>query len=196
MVDRLGCVRGSAALAGRRFESSHGNLEAVDHLAGAACIDGIVGEAMDDRGQGYEDGGAVFDDWNFHAGDLGIDEHAPIVSVGVLDVVVIAVIFAFECGRAAALAGWGLVVVALLVAIEVWNWCRHGVPPGYRFVHDPPNKPLTGASDCMILKTNEIVCRIFKTLELWILWSCCCFWGRHKPGAGGFCLYLISEFIC
>jgi hypothetical protein len=50
-------------------------------------------------------------------------------ALGVTDVVVVAVILAFECGRAATLAGWGLIVVALLVATEVWNWCRHGVPP-------------------------------------------------------------------
>ena len=58
--------------------------------------------------------------------------------------VVVAIIFAFEGERAAALAGWSLVAVALMVATEVWNWCRHGVPPGYRFVHNLPNKPLTG----------------------------------------------------
>ena len=27
---------------------------------------------------------------------------------------------------------------------------------------------------CKILKTKEIICKIFKTLELWFLWS---FWG-------------------
>jgi hypothetical protein len=59
-------------------------------------------------------------------------------------------------------------------------------PPGYRFVHNLPNKPLTGYRICRILKTKEIVYKIFKTLELWLLWS----FGRHKPEAGGFCLYL------
>src|ERR1035438_4597225 len=39
---------------------------------------------------------------------------------------------------------------------------------------------------CKILETKEIVCKIFKTLELWFLWS----FGRHKPEAGGFCLDL------
>jgi hypothetical protein len=38
-----------------------------------------------------------------------------------------------------------------------------------------------------ILKTKEIICKIFKTLELWDLWS----FGRHKPEAGGFCLDLL-----
>jgi hypothetical protein len=64
-----------------------------------------------------------------HAGDLGIDEDAAVAAGGVLDVVVVAVIFAFECGRAATLTGWSLVVVAGLVAIEVWNWFWHGAPP-------------------------------------------------------------------
>jgi hypothetical protein len=129
-VCRLCCwgMWGSAALAGRRFEGSHSDLEAVDHLAGAAGVDGVLSEAVDDGGEGDEDGGAVFDDWKFHAGDLGIDEDA-IGTFGVLDVVVVAVVFAFEGGRAAALAGWSLVMVALLVATEVWNWCRHSVPP-------------------------------------------------------------------
>src|ERR1019366_5569818 len=57
-------------------------------------------------------------------------------------------------------------------------------PPGYRFVHNLPNKPLTGYRFCRILKTKEIVFKIFKTLELWSVWS----FGRHKPVAGGFCL--------
>jgi hypothetical protein len=122
----------------------HGNLEAVDHLAGAAGVDGVPGEAVDDGGKGDEDAGAILGGGKLHAGDLGVDQDAAVIAVGVLDVVVVAVIFAFECGRAAALAGWGLVVVALLVATEVWNWLRHGVPPGYRLVHDLPNKPLTG----------------------------------------------------
>ncbi len=44
-------------------------------------------------------------------------------------------------------------------------------PPGYRFVHDLPNKPLTGYQICKILKAKEMICKIFKTLELWFLWS-------------------------
>jgi hypothetical protein len=38
------------------------------------------------------------------------------------------------------------------------------------------------------LKTKDIVSKIFKTLGLGVL----CRFGRHKPGAGGFCLYLTS----
>ena len=37
-----------------------------------------------------------------------------------------------------------------------------------------------------ILKTKEMICKTFKTLELWFRWS----FGRHKPEAGGFCLDL------
>jgi hypothetical protein len=106
------------------------DLESVDHLAGAAGVDGVLGEAVDDGSEGDEDAGAVLDGRKLHAGDLGIDEDA-VGAGGVLDVVVVAIIFAFEGGRAATLAGWSLVMVALLVAAEVWNWCRHvGYPLG------------------------------------------------------------------
>jgi len=125
-------------------EGLEGDLEAVDHLAGAARVDGVLGEAVDDGGEGDEDGGAVLDWGDLHAGDLGVDEDAVVFAVGVLDVVEIAVIFAFECGRAATLAARGLVEVALVVAVEVWNGFRHGVPPGYRLADNLPNKPLTG----------------------------------------------------
>jgi hypothetical protein len=117
------------ALAGRGFEGSHGDLKAVDHLAGAAGVDGVLGEAVDDGGEGNEDAGAVLDGGNLHASEFGIDEDAVLLFVVGFDQVVVAVIFAFECGRAAALAGWSLVVVALLVAAEVWNWCRHWCTP-------------------------------------------------------------------
>ncbi len=91
---------------------------------------------------------------------------------GVIDVVA-AIIFAFEGGRAAMPA--------------VMAGCGIGVyPPGYRFVHNLPNKPLTGYRICRILKTKEIICKIFKTLELWSLWSR----ERHRPEADGFYLYL------
>jgi len=71
---------------------------------------------VDDSGEGDEDAGAVFDDRNLHAGDFGIDEDAALFLVVGFDQVVVAVVFALECGRAAALAGWSLVVMALLVA--------------------------------------------------------------------------------
>jgi len=127
------------------LEGLEGYLEGVDHLAGAAGVDSVFGEALDEGGEGEEDGGAVLDGGQLHAGDLGVDEDALLAAFGVLEMVVIAVVLAFEGGRAATLAGWGLVVVAGLVASEVWNWRRHSVyPPGYRFTHNLPNKPLTG----------------------------------------------------
>src|ERR1035437_4355804 len=46
--------------------------------------------------------------------------------------------------------------------------CRIG-PPGYRFLHNLPNKPLTGNLICKILKAKEMFCKIFKTMELWLL---------------------------
>jgi hypothetical protein len=44
-------------------------------------------------------------------------------------------------------------------------------PPGVSILHDLPNKPLTGCSIYRILKTKDLICKIFKTLELWLLWS-------------------------
>jgi hypothetical protein len=130
----LSCGAGLEALAARGFEGSHGDLEAIDHLAGATGVDGVFGEAVDDGGEGDEDAGAVLDGRKVHAGDFGIDEDAAVGARGLLDHVVVAVVFAFEGGGAATLAGWSLVMVALLVATEVWNWCRHWVyPPRYRF---------------------------------------------------------------
>ena len=38
------------------------------------------------------------------------------------------------------------------------------------------------------MKTKEISCKIFKTPELWLVWSL----ERHKPEAVGFCLDLSS----
>jgi hypothetical protein len=152
----LGCRR-----CGRWLESLEGDLKGVDELAGAAGIDGVLGEAVNDGGEGDEDGGAVLDRGQLHAGDLGIDEDAAVGAVGLLDVVVVAIIFILECGRAATLAGRGLVVMALLVASEVWQWLRHGYPPGYRFLHDLPNKPLSSQLFCRILETKDLVCKIF-----------------------------------
>jgi len=141
-----GCGPGLWTRCGRHGrEGLDGDLEGVDDLAGAAGVDGVLGEAVDDGGKGDKDGGAVLDGGQFHAGDFGVDEDAAVVAGVLLDLVVVAIILTFECGRAAALAGWGLVMVAGLVSVEVWNGFRHGIyPPGYRFLHDLPNKPVTG----------------------------------------------------
>ncbi len=53
-------------------------------------------------------------------------------------------------------------------------------------LHNIPNKTLTGYRAHKVLKAKEMICKIFKTLKLWFLWS---LW-RRKPGAGGFCLDL------
>src|ERR1035441_7827325 len=130
--DESRCRASSRALIARGFEGSEGDLEAVDHLAGAASVDGVLGEAVDDGGEGDEDAGAVLDWGQFHAGDLGVDEDAAVAAGGGLDVVVEELIFALGWGRAATLAGWSLVMVAGLVAIEVWNRFWHSAPPpGY-----------------------------------------------------------------
>jgi hypothetical protein len=47
-------------------------------------------------------------------------------------------------------------------------------PPRIEILHNLPNKPLRSRPICIILKTKEIICKIFKTLELWFLWS---YWG-------------------
>jgi hypothetical protein len=66
-------------------------------------------------------------------------------------------------------------------------------PPGYRFLHNLPNKPLTGHSICKILTTKDIISKIFKTLGLWCVQSL----ERHKPEAVGFCLYLVQVYtVC
>jgi hypothetical protein len=143
---------------------------------------------VDDGGEGDEDGGAVLDDGQLHAGDLGIDEDAALGAFGGADVMVIAVILAFECGRAAALAGWSLIVVALLVAVEIWNRCWHGrtLPWVSDFCMIFQTNGLPVYRNRKILKTKGIICKIFKTQELRFLWRS----GRHNPEAGGFCLDL------
>jgi len=128
-------------LEARGFQGAEGDLEGVDHVAGAAGVNGVLGQAVDDRGQGDEDADAVFDDRDIHACDFGIDENA-VAAFGVFEVVMVAIIFAFECRRAAALAGWGLVVVAVVVAADVWNRIRHGAPWVCDF--------------CMIFQTNHL----------------------------------------
>jgi hypothetical protein len=69
------------AMCRRGFEGLHGDLEAVDHLAGAAGVDGVLGEAVDDGGKGDEDAGAILDGGNLHAGDFRVDEDAAVIAV-------------------------------------------------------------------------------------------------------------------
>jgi hypothetical protein len=75
---------------------------------------------------GGEGGSGFFVDFGWGA---GVDEDAVVLLVVGLDQVVVAVIFAFECGRAATLAAWSLIVEALVVATEVRNWFRHWCTP-------------------------------------------------------------------
>jgi hypothetical protein len=67
-------------------------------------------------------------------------------------------------------------------------------PLGIGFLYDLPNKPVTRRAIFKVLKTKEIVCKVLKKLELWFLWSLIHCLGRHKPGAGGFCLDLIELY--
>src|ERR1035441_7744460 len=46
-----------------------------------------------------------------------------------------------------------------------------GVPPLSIFCIIFQTKHLPADRFCKILKTKEIICKIFKTLELWFLWS-------------------------
>ena len=66
-------------------------LEAVEIIWPRALgVDGVLGEAVDDGGDGDEDGGAVFDDRDFHAGDFGVDEELGGQDVSALGRVVVA----------------------------------------------------------------------------------------------------------
>jgi hypothetical protein len=141
---RFGCGLGLGRGGWHWLEGLECDLEGVDHLAGAAGVDGVFGEPVDDGGEGDEDGGAVLDGGQLHAGDFGVDEDAPLGAFGVFDVVVIAVVLAFDGGRAATLAGWGLVVMAGLIAAEVWNWLRHRCTPP------------RGIDCCMTFQTNQL----------------------------------------
>jgi hypothetical protein len=156
----IGCRAGSRALAARGFEGLEGDLEGVDKLAGAAGVDGVGGDACDNGGEGDEDAGAVLDQGKFHAGDLGVDEDTAVVAVGVLNVVVVAVILAFERGRAATLAAGSLIVVALVVAIDVWNWFRHMYPLVSIWCMINQTNHLPESRICMIVKTKEMFCKI------------------------------------
>jgi hypothetical protein len=85
-------------------QGGEGDLEAVEEEAGAFGVDGVAGDAVEDVAEGELDGGAVF--------EVGEDEGGLVLAAGweVLDgaaggVVVVAEIFMFEGGRAAAEAG-------------------------------------------------------------------------------------------
>jgi hypothetical protein len=44
---------------------------------------------------------------------------------------------------------------------------------------------------CKILKTNGIICKIFQTKDLWVIWS----GGMHNPVARGFC-FAWFDYTC
>ena len=64
-----------------------------------------------------------------------------------------AIVFAIEGGQGASLAGWSLVVIALVVASDVWKWFRHVRTP-------------LGIDFCMIFQTNHLAAMILKTSEI------------------------------
>ncbi len=133
---RLDCVRGKrrtplrmtgfrcgCGLGGRLgWEGVEQRQEAVDHLAGAFGVDGVLAEAVDDGGDGGEDGGSILEDGELQAGDLRVDEDAALGAVGVLEVMVITVVLAAHGGRAAAIAGGSVDVMTLEIGFDV----RHG----------------------------------------------------------------------
>jgi hypothetical protein len=60
-----------------------------------------------------------------------------------------------------------------------------GVPPRYRIVHNLPNKPL---SVWRILQNPENKRDSLQNLQNTGVMASLELFGRHKPGAGGFCL--------
>jgi len=52
------------------------------------------------------------------------------------------------------------------------NWLRNGVPPPLSIlcmIDKTNHLPFRGF--CMIVKTKEIICKINKPLELWLIWN-------------------------
>src|ERR1700679_1348532 len=71
--------------------------------------------------------------------------------------------------KRAAPTGVGSGRLALVAVCSLFAW--YPPSPPISILHNLINKPLTGWRFCRILKTKEIICKIFKTLELWFLWS-------------------------
>jgi hypothetical protein len=99
-------------------EDGGGDLEAVEEESGAAWVDLIGGDALEDLADGLLDGGAVFGDGEF---EFEGGEGAVFGCGFAGGVVVVAEIFVAERGRAAAVAGGE--DVAALVAFSVFMVC-------------------------------------------------------------------------
>ena len=109
-------------------EVEAGDLEAVEEEAGAAGVDVVRGDALEDLADGGLNGGAVFREREFEAGAVGSGCG---FSCGV---VVVAEVFAAQAGAAAAVAVGE--DVAALVAFGCVGFCVDGVvhwslPRGY-----------------------------------------------------------------
>lgn len=125
--DCLGCGFCGGWLFG---EVEAGDLEAVEEEAGAAGVDVVGGDALQDLADGVLDRGTVFGEREFEGGVAG----ARVLRRSSRGVVVVAEVFAAEA-RAAAAAAVGEDVAAL-VAFGCFGWCVHLVPPptGYFLV--------------------------------------------------------------
>jgi hypothetical protein len=107
-------------------EVEAGDLESVEEEAGAAGIDFVGGDALEDLTDGVLDGGPVFGQGDFEGGVAGA-AGARVWGGFAGGVVVIAEVFSAEAWAAAAVAAGE--DVAALVAFGCFGLCVHLVPP-------------------------------------------------------------------
>jgi hypothetical protein len=72
------------------------------------------------------------------------------------------------------------------------NWCRYGCTPPIDFLHNLPNKALTGGSILQNLENKGDNLQDIQNAGVMVSLELC---GGHKPEAGGFCLYPTSDSI-
>ena len=129
---------------GRRFgEVEAGDLEAVEEQAGAAGVDVVGGDALEDFAYGLLDGGTVFRQRKVEGGAAA----STLLRVGdgfSGGVVVVAEVFSAEAGAAAAMAVGE--DVAALVLFGGWCGVLHGLGPSpVKSVQSLPKKrPASG----------------------------------------------------
>ena len=114
-------------------------MQGVEEQAGAAGIEVIGGQALDDHAEGVLDGGAVLGEWHVEGGAVGFSALGFLFwdcSAG--GVVVVAKFFSAKCRALAAVAAdfdvaaleAGFLIFFVVAGFE--NGCIHGVapPPG------------------------------------------------------------------
>jgi hypothetical protein len=115
-------------------EVEAGDLEAIEEEAGAAGVDVVGGDTLEDLSDGVLDGGSVLRERDFKGGAASVWTSRGFAG----GVVVVAEVFAAEAWAAAAVAVGK--DVAALVAFWCFGWCFDGG------VHwSPPHGVLFGA---------------------------------------------------